>query len=59
MGIFKTFRGDEIQLTPYNAHKDYIVYIENYTGSYYEDYYDYHDYYEIFILLLSLLSLLS
>jgi hypothetical protein len=39
-GIFKTFRGDEIQLTPYNAHKDYIVYIENYTGSYYEPYYE-------------------
>jgi len=39
-GIFKAFRGDEIQLTPYNAHKDYIVYIEDYTGSYYEPYYE-------------------
>ena len=39
-GIFKTFRGDEIQLTPYNAHKDYIVYIEDFTGSYYEPYYE-------------------
>jgi hypothetical protein len=39
-GIFKAFRGDEISLTPYDAHKDYLVYIENYTGSYYEPYYE-------------------
>ena len=39
-GIFKVFRGDEISLTPYEAHKDYLVYISDYTGSYYEPYYE-------------------
>ena len=37
---FKTFRGDEIQITPYDAHKEYLVYIEDFTGSYYEPYYE-------------------
>ena len=37
---FKKFRGDEIQITPYDAHKEYLVYIEDYTGSYYEPYYE-------------------
>ena len=37
---FKNFRGDEIQITPYDAHKEYIVYIEDYEGRYYEPYYE-------------------
>ena len=39
-GIFKRFRMDDIQHTPFEAHKDYIVYVNNYTGSYYEKGYE-------------------
>ncbi len=35
-GIFKKFRKDDIQITPFEAHKDYLIYVSNYTGSYYE-----------------------
>jgi len=35
-GIFKKFRKGDIQITPYEAHKEYLVYVNNYTGSYAE-----------------------
>ena len=35
-GIFKKFRKDDIQITPFEAHKDYLIYVSNFTGSYYE-----------------------
>ena len=37
-GIFKKFRKDDIQFTPFEAHKEYKFTITNYTGSYYESY---------------------
>mgnify|MGYP000563039432 CR=1 FL=1 len=39
MATFKKFRKDEIQITPYEAHKEYLVYVSDYTGSYHEPYY--------------------
>jgi len=35
-GIFKKFRKDDIQITPFEAHKEYEFTISNYTGSYFE-----------------------
>ena len=39
-GIFKKFRKDEIQITPFEANKEYTVFLSNYTGSYYEKGYE-------------------
>ena len=39
-GIFKKFRKDDIEITPFEAHKEYLVYVVNYTGSYYEKNYE-------------------
>ena len=39
-GIFKKFRKDDIQFTPFEAHKEYKFTITNYTGSYYEKHYE-------------------
>ena len=35
-GIFRKFRKDEIQITPFEANKEYTVRLTNYTGSYFE-----------------------
>ena len=35
-GIFKKFRKDDIEITPFEAHKEYYIHIENSTGSYFE-----------------------
>jgi hypothetical protein len=39
-GIFKKFRKDDIQITPFEAHKTYEFTISNYTGSYFEKNYE-------------------
>jgi hypothetical protein len=39
-GIFKKFRKDDIQITPFEAHKTYEFTISNHTGSYFERNYD-------------------
>ena len=39
-GIFKKFKRDDIQLTPYEAHKTYLIYFNDKTGSYYERNYE-------------------
>tara|TARA_R110000744_G_scaffold142982_4_gene254802 strand:+ start:421 stop:2271 length:1851 start_codon:yes stop_codon:yes gene_type:complete len=39
-GIFKKFKRDDIQLTPYEAHKTYLIYFDDKTGSYYERNYE-------------------
>jgi hypothetical protein len=39
-GTYKKFRSEDISITPFDAHKDYLVYIDNFTGSYYEPYYE-------------------
>ena len=39
-GTFKKFRSEDITITPFDAHKDYLVYISNFTGSYYEPGYE-------------------
>ena len=35
-GIFKRLRRDDVSITPYEAHKYYLVYVSDYTGSYVE-----------------------
>jgi len=39
-GTYKKFRSEDISITPFDAHKDYLLYIDNFTGSYYEPYYE-------------------
>ena len=39
-GIFRKFRKDEIQITPFEANKEYTVRLTNYTGSYFEKGYE-------------------
>ena len=41
-GIFKKFRKDDIEITPFEAHKEYYIHIENSTGSYFEKNYEQH-----------------
>ena len=38
--IFKKFRKGDIAISPYTANKDYLVYISDYTGSYFESNYE-------------------
>ena len=39
-GIFKKFKSDDIQVTPYEANKSYLIYFNDKTGSYYEKNYE-------------------
>lgn len=39
-GIFKKFKRDDIQLTPYEAHKTYLIYFDDKVGTYYEPNYE-------------------
>ena len=39
-GTYKKFRSEDITITPFDAHKDYLVYVSNFTGSYFEPYYE-------------------
>ena len=39
-GIFKKFRPADITVTPYTAHKEYLVYMSSHTGSYHEHTYE-------------------
>ena len=39
-GVFKKFRKGDIEITPFQANKEYLIYVSNYTGSYYEKGYE-------------------
>jgi hypothetical protein len=39
-GVFKKFRKGDIEITPFQANKEYLIYVTNYTGSYYEKGYE-------------------
>lgn len=39
-GVFKKFRKGDIEITPFQANKEYLVHVSNYTGSYFEKGYE-------------------